>query len=180
MDLSLVVESAIAIALVAHFAWSCRRPSKRIGRLSRWLLAAQAAAWIAFLIVSPPVPDKVFADIDERRRAPRDGTIEIVHDTPTIVAGRYSGTFGPMNAADRAMIMFTPALGYALVLHFHLVPHRYKLTEPARGESYAIAALSFVLSLAFWNALGTGVQAWRARRRPRRRALDRPASVPAP
>lgn len=179
MNLSPAVESAVAIALVAHLAWSCWRPSTRIGRLSRWLMAAQAVAWIAFLAVSPPVPDKVFADIDARRPAHRDGAFVIVHDAPTIVAGRYSGTFGPMNAADRAMIMFTPALGYALVLHFHLVPHRSKLTEPAREESYAIAALAFVVSLAFWNALGTGVQAWRARRRARARALDPLASLPA-
>ena len=183
MELSLLVESAMASALVAHLAWSCWRPSKRIGRLSRWLMAAHTAAWIAFLVVSPPVPEKVFAEIDARRRAPTGsmGGIELWFDVPTIVAGRYSGTFGPMNEADRAMILFAgPALDYAKQLHFHLVPFPHTLTEPSRGESYAIAALAFVLSLAFWNALGAIVQFWRARRRARASALDPPAPMPAP
>jgi hypothetical protein len=176
---SLVVESAIAFALVARLAWSCWQPSRRIGRLSRWLMAAHAAAWIAFLVVSPPVPDEVLAAIDASRRAPFDGSVDLVHDAPTIVAGRYSGTFGAMNGADRVMILFTgPALGYARWLHLYLVPH--KLTEPSRGESHAIAAVAFVLSMAFWNAFGSGVQAWRARRRARSNALDPPAAIPAP
>jgi hypothetical protein len=179
MYLSLVVESAIAVALVGHLAWSCWRPSTRIGRVARWLMAAQTAAWIAFLIVTPPVPDEVFAEIDARRRSP-SGHIEIVHDAPTIVAGRYSGTFGSVNEADRAMGLMTPALGYALVLQVHLVPPRHAATEPTRGESWAVAAVAFVLSMAFWNALGATVQFWRARRRALARTLDPPASIPAP
>ena len=142
-------------------------------------MAANAAAWIAFML-TPPVPADVFAAIDAERRAPVEGMgPDLFFHRPTHLAGRYIGIGGPINEADRVLDLFAgPAIDFARYAHFHLVPLGRRLTEPTRGESYAIAAVAFVLSMAFWNAFGATVQFWRARRRRRAKVLDPSASIP--
>ena len=91
-----------------------------------------------------------------------------VTDAPIVVAGRWSGTFFPVNFADRLLSLFAgPAIGSA-----------YRLVQPTqydnvnKGESFAIAGLGFLFSTAFWTAVGGSVSAVR-RARLRRRQIQK-------
>ena len=92
-----------------------------------------------------------------------------------MVAGRAVGTFGPVNAADRLVIVLAfPAIGHASQV---VGLATGTVGEHTVAESYVVAAIAVVLSCAWWLAVGNGVSAFRRRRRRRRR--ERRVGVPA-
>jgi hypothetical protein len=57
-----------------------------------------------------------------------------------------------MNFADGLLTLFAaPAITFA---HRLVVPPRYLFLDATKGESFAIAGLGFLLSTAFWMAVG--------------------------
>ena len=115
------------------------RPSER-GAVAG--AAVSAAAWLAFVGFTPPASDAEIA----ARLTPGGG--EVVHHAPTLVAGRWHGAFGAVNAGDRLLtIVAAEAVDVAqLVADPDL--------STTRGESWRVAALAFALSTAVWTLLG--------------------------
>jgi len=156
-----IVVGATAGALWGHLVWVLAKPRHRVSRAAAACTLANMVAWLSFLVFTPPLPSAEFGRI-AAERVQRDagaGGLDIIHDKPTIVAGRWHGTFGAVNFADWLLTLFAAeAIGFAQVL---MIPSRYPGIDATRGESFAVAGVSFVLSTAFWVAFGGAVTALR-------------------
>lgn len=79
-------EGAIAGALLVNLGWMIRNPRMRMRRSVVAAIAANAAAWIAFLIAVPPLTPSDFALIDaERTRRDAESSGRLMHHEPIIV-----------------------------------------------------------------------------------------------
>jgi hypothetical protein len=124
------------------------------------LVVANVLVWISFLVFNPQRPESEFAEITARRagQGSQDG-LDIIDDAPIIVAGRWSGTFGAVNAADYALHLSAgPAVTFA---EWIVVPPLSIGSDATKGESYVIAGVAFVLSTSFWTAFGGSISALR-------------------
>jgi hypothetical protein len=148
-----VVAGGIAGALLSHVG---RLASKRrlVSRAGRLAVLANAIVWTAFLIVTPSLDPSEFARIDADRET-KSG-FDFIHDAPTVVAARWHGTYGAVNAADMLLsFAAAPAIAFAQLL---VVPPPQVGAAATRGESFVIALLAFVLSTAFWFVAGAWVE----------------------
>ena len=156
-----VTVGAIAGVVLGHAGWVAVHPRQRLSRPAALCALANLAAWGTFVAFTPPVEDSEFERIAAARARleAEPMSIQIVHDAPTIVAGRWHGTFGAVNFPDRLLSLFDPgAIGFAQLL---LIPPRYLVTGATRGQSFAVAGLAFLLSTAFWVGLGGAIAALR-------------------
>jgi hypothetical protein len=168
---------AIGGALLGNLCWVALKLPKRVTRATFLCVVANVLVWISFLIFTPPLTASEFAEISAHRAAQ---DFDIVHDVPIVVAGRWSGTWGAVNAADYALHLIAgPAVAFAELL---VVPPSYSGNYATKGESYAIAGMAFVLSTSFWMAVGGGFSALRRayrRRRSARRTQQAEGTPPA-
>ena len=153
---------AIGGALIGNVCWVAMNLPERVTRAALLCAAANVLVWISFLIFAPPLTGSEFAEISSRR-AGQDSQngfdLDIVHDVPIVVAGRWSGTWGAVNTADYALHVFAgPAVIFAELV---VVPPSFSGNYATKGESYAIAGVAFVLSTSFWMAVGGGMSALR-------------------
>jgi len=171
------IEGATAGALFGHFLWVIAKPRERASRSATSCTLANTLVWLSFLTFSPPLDTAEFTRI-ERERVQRDadlGGFDLTTDQPIVVAGRWHGTFGAMNFADWLLTLFAaPAIGFAELL---IMPSRYFGIDATKRESFAIAGLGFVLSTAFWVAIGDVATALR-RRYLARKAVDTKGVIP--
>ncbi len=161
-----IVVGATAGALSGHLVWVLAKPRHRMSRAAAVCALANMVAWLSFLVFTPPLPNAEFGRIAAERvqRDAGTGGLDIIKDKPTIVAGRWHGTFGAVNFADWLLTLFAAeAIGFARVL----IPSRYPGIDATRGESFAVAGVGFVLSTAFWVAFGGAVTALRRKFRAR-------------
>jgi hypothetical protein len=143
---TLMAHGAVAAVLVGRLAWALMKPSLRLSRASVLCVCANTLVWTWFLL-SPAVPESEFARIAAERAGRNVSGMELVEDAPTILAGRWHGVYGAVNAADRWLTLFAaPATWFAEAL---VVPPMPGVT---RAESMAVAVLAFVFSTAFWVA----------------------------
>lgn len=150
------VEGAIAGALLVNFAWILINPRRRLRRSAAIAVVANAAVWVAFLLLTPPLTLAQFVEIDsERARREADSAMTLMSHQPVIVAGRMVGTYWSINIMDRPLHLFAgPAIQYAALI---VVPIRYGTANATRPESFVIAGAAFVLSTAFWAVFAPGV-----------------------
>jgi hypothetical protein len=168
--LELVIFQLAAGLLIGVLTWILLAPRSRIRRASVVLVTINCLAWLMYLAFTPRVSESEFEEIARMRtqqHAGLEGGIEIIHDGPSVLAGRESG-FWAVNHAHRFLILMSgPAIAVA---EGHVVPGILS-TRPTRAESYWIAAIGFVLSTAWWMTVGTAVpwihQASRRRHRKR-------------
>jgi hypothetical protein len=166
----LVIGQLVAGLLLGVLIWILLAPRSRIGRASVVLVTINCLAWLLYLHFTPRVPASEFDEIARNRRHQQtslDGGIEIIHDGPSVLAGRESG-FWAVNHAHRFLILMSgPAIAFA---EGHIVPGVLS-TQPTRAESYWIAAIGFVLSSAWWTTVGTAAswihQVWKRRNQKR-------------
>jgi hypothetical protein len=161
-----VIGGAIAGALLTYLALALREPW-RVSRAARIAILVSAIIWIAFWVTSPRVTAEEWARIDADRQW-QEG-MNIIHDIPITVAGRWHGTFGATSVADDCLTLAAaPAIDFAELLVVTMPAYG----APGRqGESYVIAALGFGLSTAFWHAIGVFVDLLIERRRRKRARL---------
>jgi hypothetical protein len=133
---------------------------------------ANVLVWTSFLVFNPPLTDSEFAEITAgRARQDSPSGLDIVDHAPIVVAERWSGTFGAVNDADRALSFFAgPAVMFTNLL---VVPPRYIGSYATKSESWVTAGVGFVLSTAFWAALGGGISALRRAYSRRQAARER-------
>jgi hypothetical protein len=150
------VEGAIGGVLLANLVWILVNPRQRVRRSAAVAIAANAAVWFAFLLLTPPLTSSEFADIArERARRDADSGIDLTSHEPVIVAGRLVGTYGSIHAMDRPLnLVAGPAIAYVAFL---VVPMEYGTSNANRRESLIVAGAAFVLSTAFWAAFAPGV-----------------------
>ena len=171
---SLWIAGAVAGAIIGHSLWVVLQPRRRASRAAAICVLANVLVWSSFLTFSTPLDDGEFGRID-RERVQRDanqGGLDLVTDQPIVVAARWHGTFGAMNFADWLLSLFAgPAIGFAELL---IVPSRYIGIGATKRESLVIAGIGFVLSTAFWVAVGDLVTALRRlyRRHAAKRATE--------
>lgn len=158
---SLVPFGAICGALLGNLCWVALKPSERVTRATLLCVVANVLVWIAFLLFNPPLPESEFVEIAANRaRADQSGdSLDLITDQPIVVAGRWSGTYGSVNTADRALGFFAgPAV---MFMNFLVVPPRYIGSDATKSESWVTAGVGFVLSTSFWMAVGGGMSAIR-------------------
>jgi hypothetical protein len=149
-----VTVGAIAGVVLGHFGWVLANPRQRLSRAAAVCALANIVIWTAFVVFTPPVDDSEFQRIADT----------VLHDAPTIVAGRWHGTFGAVNVPDRLLSLFDPgAVEFAQLL---LLSPRYGI-DATRRESFAVAGLAFILTTAFWVTFGGAISALRRRYRRR-------------
>jgi hypothetical protein len=168
----LVPFGAVGGALLGNLCWVALKASERVTGATFVCVVANVLVWIAFLVFNPPLTASEFAEISAHRAGQdsRSG-YDIVTDVPIVVAGRWSGTWGALNAADYALHVFAgPAVLFAELL---VVPPFYSGDYATKGESYVIAGVCFVLSTSFWAAFGGGISAFRREYRRRQAARSR-------
>lgn len=152
VDLVWLIPGAIAGGLSAHLLAVIARPRRWVSAGAVVCVAANAAVWLAFLCTAP-LSQAEFQRIDARRQEADStgGLVNFATDQPTVVAGRWHGTYGVINFADGFLTMSAgPAIGFANTI---VVPARYD-GEATKRESFAIAGLALFLSTAFWTAAG--------------------------
>ena len=155
----LVLVGAIGGALIGNLCWVAMKLPERVTRATLLCVVANVLVWISFLF-TPPLTASEFVEIVAHRAGQdsQDG-FDIVHDVPIVVAGRWFGTWGAVNAADYALHVFAgPAVIFAELV---VVPPSFSGNYATKGESYAIAAVAFVLSTSFWTAFAGGISALR-------------------
>jgi hypothetical protein len=159
----------IAGTLLGVLIWVMLAPRTRVRRAAILLVTINCLAWVMYLAFTPRVPGSEFDQI-ARDRAALDGhgSVDLIHDGPSVLAGRESG-FWPVNHAHRFLILMS---GEAIMFaETCVMPAKYLMTRPTRAESYRIAAIGFVLSTAWWTTVGTAIpwihQVLQRRRRKR-------------
>jgi hypothetical protein len=158
----LALFGAIGAALIGNLCLVAMKPLERVTRATLLCVLTHVLVWISFLVFNPPLTESEFVGINARRTA-QDAQVglDIVDDAPIVVAGRWSGTFGAVNAADYALHLAAgPAVTF---VEWLVVPPRYKFSgiPASKGESHVIAGIAFVLSTSFWTAFGGGISAFR-------------------
>jgi hypothetical protein len=158
-ELHLVLEGAIAGALLAHLAWVLSDVRGRLRRSAAIAVAANVAAWSLFLLATPALTASQFDAIQiERTRRDADSGLDLITHEPVIVAGRMLGTYGADGVSERLLQIFaSPAIEWTAAV---AVPWRYGPARATRGESYIVAAGGFVLSAAFWAAFAPAVSSF--------------------
>lgn len=144
-----VTVGAIAGAVLGHLGWVAVNPRQRISRAAAVCALVNLAVWAAFVAFTPPVEDSEFAQVAAQREPLHadSGQLEIIHDAPTIVAGRWHGTFGAVNFPDRLLSLVDPgAIPFAQLL---VIPPRHLASGATRAESFVVGGLAFLLSTAF-------------------------------
>jgi hypothetical protein len=166
----LVVAQVVTGAVLGVFSWTLFAPGSRIRRAAVVLVTINCLAWLTYLVFTPRVPESEFEEIARRRAAHDAGreSIDLIHDGPSVLAGRESGSWAVRNPHRFLVLMAGPAISFA---ESYVVPAKYLTTMPTRAESYWIAAIGFVLSTAWWTTVGTAIpwirQIWRRRREKR-------------
>jgi hypothetical protein len=160
-------EGAIAGALVANLGWIFTNPRLRVRRSAMFGIAANAAAWTAFLIGVPPLTPSDFELIHaERTRRDAESSVHWITHEPVIVAARRHAIYLSDNSTDLLLAIFAgPAIHWTASL---TVPMRYGAARATRRESLIVAGGGFILSTAFWAALVSAVSSgftrvWRLR-----------------
>lgn len=139
-----LVTGAAAGALFGVLLWTLLAPRSRVRRATAILVATNCLAWLSYLVFTPPMPDSEFDAIVRQLEG-----LDIIHDGPSVLAGREAG-FWPVNPSHRFLqVMAGPAIGFA---ELHVMPASGTL--PTRTESYWIAVIAFVLSTAWWTTVG--------------------------
>ena len=156
----LVLFGAIGGALLGNLCWVTLKPSERVTRATLFFVIANVLVWVAFLVFNPPLTDSEFAEITAgRAQQDSQNGFDIVDHAPIVVAERWSGTFGAVNDADRALSFFAgPAVMFTNLL---VVPPRYIGSYATKSESWVTAGVGLVLSTSFWMAVGGGMSALR-------------------
>jgi hypothetical protein len=162
-----VITGGIAGVLSAHLLWIVARPRARVSRATAACVLANAVAWAAFVLFSPALSPAEFQQI-RADRAQKDVEPGLMgaSDQPVVVAARWHGTYGTINPADALVsLSANPAIHFATIV---TVPARYGgLRGNTKRESYVIAGLAFLLSTAFWAAVGGAATAVMRRHRNR-------------
>ena len=174
-DRHLMLEGAIAGALVANLVWVLRDPRARVRRSVAIAVAANIAVWLLFLTATPPLTVSQFGAIQaERNRRDADSGMDFTTHEPVIVAARTLNTYGAFGLSERLLQIFAlPAVEWTALL---TVPWKYGPARATRAESYIVAAGGFILSTAFWTAFAPAVSALvRAARRLNRPTLKETA-----
>jgi hypothetical protein len=173
-EIAWTISGGLTGALTGHLVWVLLDPRRRLSRAGKYLTTANIVVWLSYVIVTPPLGASEFRQIEVERVTPKSGAsgLDNIFHWPIVVAGRWHGTYGPMNFADGLLSVFaSPAIDYA---HLQVVPSRYVGSTPTRGESFVVAAFAFFLSTAFWAAFGDvvsgGIQWIRRRSRKDREA----------
>ena len=156
--------------LLGSFAWMLAH--RHVFTRAVWIaMAVNWIAWVIFLIFMPGPTEADYREIlSDRASVDAGGSLQIVTDVPTVLAGRWFGGFTPLSWDALLDLTASPAI---FISELEVVPLTYITTSPTRGESYAIAAIAFVLSTAFWANVGAAIS-W-TRRRIRRRGKERSA-----
>jgi hypothetical protein len=150
-------EGAIAGALVANLGWMFTNPRLRVRRPAMFGIAANAAAWAAFLVAVPPLTPSDFELIHaERTRRDTESSVDWTTHEPVIVAARpYGNDPCSDNGTNLLLGVFAgPAIHWTASL---TIPMRYGAARPTRRESFIVAGGGFILSTAFWAALVSAV-----------------------
>jgi len=149
-------KGAIAGALLAYLGWMLRNPRMHMRRSAMVGVAANAAAWAAFLIAVPPLTPADFElNLSERARRDAESGLHLITHQPVIVAARPHVTYFPDNGGDLLLEIFAePAIVWTASL---TVPPKYGGALATRRESFIIAGGGFILSAAFWVALAPAV-----------------------
>jgi hypothetical protein len=148
-------EGAIAGALVANLGWTLTNPRLRIRRSAMFGVAANAAAWAAFLIAVPPLAPSDFERIHaERMRRDAESGFDLNTHEPVIVAARPHGSYLDNGTELLLEIFAGPAIQWTASL---TVPMGYGAARATRRESFIVAGGGFILSTAFWAALAPAV-----------------------
>jgi len=138
------VTGAGAGALLGVLLWTLLAPRSRVRRTTAILVAINSLAWLSYLVLTPRMPDSVEDAIIRQLEG-----LDIIHDGPSMLAGREAG-FWPVNSSHSFLrLMSGPAIGFA---ELHVMPG--SSTGPTRAESYWIAVIAFVLSTAWWTTVG--------------------------
>jgi hypothetical protein len=167
---SVTLSGAISGVLVGHAAFVLKAPGRRLSRAVVVCVHGNVAAWLIFLAFGERVTGAEFArSVAERARLDAGtGSLTLIHDAPTVVASRWVGSFGAVNAADRILSLFAgPAVGFSQVV---VAPAGISIAEGlivTPAASWGVAATAFLLSTTFWIAVGSVVSAVRRRRRAR-------------
>jgi hypothetical protein len=103
-----MIAGALAGALTGHFLWVLVDPRRRLSRAATVLILLNTIIWISYLIVTPPLAMSEFEQIEAERTLRDAGTggLDFVTHAPTVVAGRWHGTFGAVNVADSWLTLF--------------------------------------------------------------------------
>jgi hypothetical protein len=153
------LQAAVAGGLVGHLVWACLDVRHRVTRAGAILTGLCLLAWAIFLLFGAP---------HEWPQPPQrgDGSIDLIHDLPVMVAGRAVGVFGSVNAADRLLgLLAHEAIGFASQI---VILATGDVLEHTVAQSYVVAGIAIVLSVAWWLACGNVLSAMRRRRRARR------------
>lgn len=140
---------AVGGALVAHALWALVVGG--VSRTSRVLVALNVAAWVGYFVFTPQFSETELAELQRVRDelADTSGGINFIEDGTSMLAGRPSG-FWAVSFSHWVLGLFAgPALGYSE----YVVSARHNGGPPYVGESYAIAAIAFLWSSAFWAAV---------------------------
>jgi hypothetical protein len=162
--------SIVIGGLLGSFVWMLTH--RHVFTRAVWIaITVNWIAWAIFLLFMPRLTEADDrAILAHRASVDAGGPIDIFTDVPTALAGRWFGGFTPLNWDALLDLTAAPAV---FVTQLEVVPIKYVATSPTRGESYAIAAIAFVLSTAFWANVGAAVS-W-TRSRMRRRGNERSA-----
>jgi hypothetical protein len=169
-DAWFALQAAIAGGLLGHLVWVCLDGRHRVTRAGATLVSLCLAAWAIFLL---------FGASHEWPQPPQrsDGSIDLIHDLPIMVAGRAVGVFGAVNAADRLLgTLAHPAIHFASQVVGLATGN---VLEHTVAQSYSVAGIAVALSCAWWLAFGNALSAFRRRRRERREAQSRPVPTSA-
>jgi hypothetical protein len=153
------LQAAIGGGLSGQLVWACLNVRHRVTRAGAILVGLCMATWAIFLLFGA-------AHEWPQPLQKGDGSIEVIHDLPALVAGRAFGVFGAVNAADRLLgLMAHEAIGFASQV---VSLATGDVLEHTVAQSYAVAGVAVVLSAAWWLAFGNAVSAFGRRRRERR------------
>jgi hypothetical protein len=141
-------------------------------------VSANALIWVVFLVFAVRVDPAEFQRIAaERARRDAHQGMDLMSHTSIVVVGRWVGTYGSWNFADRLLTLAAgPAIYFSRLL---IVPIDYfGIDGNTKNESLGIAASGFLLSTAFWAAIGEVTTAFAKPRAARyKRGIDNPPST---
>jgi hypothetical protein len=148
-----LVGGALAGAFVGNAVWVLMNASQQLSRAAVVAVLVNLGAW-SFFLTTPTVTETEWAKTQGEGLALMTGE-------PIMLAGRWTGTHGPVNTADR-LLMFTadPANHFG-----QMVVVLSRPGDPMRSDSWIVAAIGFVVSMAFWIAAGNSLATWRKKRR---------------
>jgi hypothetical protein len=152
--------------LLGSFAWMLAH--RQVFTRAVWI--AMTVNWIAsgLFLIMPTITEADSREIlSHRATVDAGGPLDVVTDVPTLLAGRPFGGFTTPSWDGLLRVTGDPAI---FLTELEVVPIKYVGTSPTLGESYAIAAVAFLLSTAFWASVGGGISWARNRMRGRGKA----------